>query len=279
MQSEQIKQIIEKASEQLVAALTAGHSEALKEYLKAIARFHRYSLGNVMLIALQKPNASYVAGFHAWQKLGRFVRQGEKGILILAPMARRKRDEGEENGTDISPVLGFRATYVFDLSQTDGRELPHVGTVEGNPHVHLERLGEFTARQSITLEYSEEIAPAHGVSGGGRITLLPGLPPAEEFSTLVHELAHEFLHRGDRRSGTSKRSRETEAEAVAFVVCQAVGLETGSAATDYIQLWNGDAQLLTESLEMVQQTAVRILDGITDEPSSSAECGTNGDSS
>jgi len=228
---------------------------------------------------LQKPNASYVAGFHAWHKLGRFVRKGEKGILILAPIVRRKRDEDEENRTDVSPVQGFRAAYVFDLSQTDGRELPHVGTVGGDPNVHLVRLAEFTTRQGITLDYSVEIAPARGVSEGGRITLLPGESPAEEFSTLVHELAHEFLHRGDRRSGTSKRSRETEAEAVAFVVCHAVGLQTGSAATDYIQLWNGDAQLLTESLGMVQQTAVRILDGIGGEPSSSAEVGTNGDSS
>jgi antirestriction factor ArdC-like protein len=279
MKSEQIKQIIEKASEQLVAALHAGHSEALTEYLKAIARFHRYSLGNVMLITLQKPDASHVAGFHAWQKLGRFVRKGEKGILILAPIVQHKRDEDEEDGTGVFPVLGFRAAFVFDLSQTDGRELPHVGTVGGDPHMHLKRLAEFTARQGITLDYSEEIAPARGISGGGRITLLPGQSPAEEFSTFVHELAHEFLHRGARRSGTSKRSRETEAEAVAFVVCQAVGLETGSAATDYIQLWNGDAQLLTESLGMVQQTAVRILDGIAGEPSSSAKFGTNGDSS
>jgi antirestriction protein ArdC len=277
MKSEQIKQITEKASEQLVAALNAGHSEALTEYLKAIARFHRYSLGNVMLITLQKPNASYVAGFHAWQKLGRFVRKGEKGILILAPIVQHKRDEDDEGRTSGSPVLGFRAAYVFDLSQTDGRELPHVGTVGGDPHVHLERLAEFTARQGIMLDYSEEIAPARGISGGGRITLLPSQSPAEEFATFVHELAHEFLHRGDRRSGTSKRSRETEAEAVAFVVCQAVGLETGSAATDYIQLWNGDAQLLTESLGMVQQTAVRILDGIAGEPSSSTEFGANGD--
>lgn len=275
MKSEQIKQIIERASEQLISALKAGHSEALTEYLKAIARFHRYSPSNVMLIALQKPNASYVAGFHAWHKLGRFVRKGEKGILILAPIVRRKGEGEEKNGTDDSPVAGFRAAYVFDLNQTDGRELPHVGTVRGDPHGHREHLAEFTARQGITLEYSEEIAPARGVSSGGRITLLPGQSPAEEFSTLVHELAHEFLHRGDRRSGTSKRSRETEAEAVAFVVCHAVGLETGSAATDYIQLWNGHAQLLTESLGLVQQTAVRILDGIAGEPSSSAELGTD----
>jgi antirestriction factor ArdC-like protein len=84
MKSEQIKEITDRASEQLVAALNAGHTESLTSYLKAIGRFHRYSLYNVMLIASQKPNASYVAGFRTWNQLGRFVKKGEKGILILA---------------------------------------------------------------------------------------------------------------------------------------------------------------------------------------------------
>jgi len=115
MKSEQIKEITEIATEQLVAALNAGHSEALKGYLKAIGRFHRYSLHNVMLIASQKPNASYVAGFRTWNELGRFVKKGEKGILILAPIVRRKPENEEENREDVSAsIVGFRAAYVFD---------------------------------------------------------------------------------------------------------------------------------------------------------------------
>jgi DNA transposition AAA+ family ATPase len=98
----------------------------------------------------------------------------------------------------------------------------------------------------------------------GQITLLPGQTPAEEFSTLAHEIAHELLHRGDRRVNTTKRVRETEAEATAFVVCHAVGLETGSAASDYIQLWNGDAQLLTETLTHIRSAASQILVALTD---------------
>jgi hypothetical protein len=94
--------------------------------------------------------------------------------------------------------------------------------------------------------------------------LLPGQSPAEEFSTLAHELAHELLHRGDRRGSTSRRIRETEAEATAFVVCHGIGLETGSAACDYIQLWNGDAQLLTESLGHVRQAVSQMLTALTD---------------
>jgi Zn-dependent peptidase ImmA (M78 family) len=90
-----------------------------------------------------------------------------------------------------------------------------------------ERLVKFVESRGIRLDYSEEIAPAKGLSHGGKITLLSGMQPAEEFSTLAHEIGHEMLHRGERRTLTTTEVRETEAEAVAFVVCQAIGLETG----------------------------------------------------
>src|SRR6201998_3766793 len=123
MKSEQIKDITEKATEQLVAALQQGRSEALSSYLKAIGRVHRYSLHNVLLIASQKPNASYVAGFRTWNELGRFVKKGEKGIMVLAPIVRRKTDNEEEHEETPRNIAGFRAAYVFDVSQTDGKEL------------------------------------------------------------------------------------------------------------------------------------------------------------
>jgi hypothetical protein len=160
---------------------------------------------------------------------------------------------------------------VFDITQTDGQPLPEIASVQGDPSDNLARLKTLVAEQSIALEYSEDIAPARGTSAGGKITLLPGQAPAEEFATLVHELAHEVLHRDERRNGTSKRVRETEAEAVSFVVCNAIGLETGTAAQDYIKLYEGDAKLLTESLDRIQQTANRILTAITpDQPASPA---------
>jgi antirestriction protein ArdC len=265
MKSEQIKEITERATEELVATLNAGHSEALTSYLKAIGRFHRYSLHNVILIASQKPDATYVAGFRTWNELGRFVKKGEKGILILAPIVRRKAEKGEDQKESLVSIAGFRAAYVFDVSQTDGKDLPQIGTVHGDPQRYAARLRTFAGTQGIAVEFSAQIAPARGVSSGGKITLLPGQSTAEEFSTLAHELAHELLHRGERRSGTTRRSRETEAEAAAFVVCHGAGLETGSAATDYIQLWNGDAQLLTESLAYIRQAASQMLMALTDE--------------
>ena len=263
MKSEQIKQITNKAIEQLIASLNEARTETLTHYLAAIGRFHRYSLRNVMLIASQKPTATHVAGFHTWHKVGRFVKKGEKGILILAPIVRptsqtMKRTETDESSTPV----GFRAAYVFDISQTDGQELPEIGNVNGDPREYRDRLGKFVTDQGILLEYSQDIAPARGTSAGGKITLLPDQAPAEDFSTLAHEVAHELMHRDERRASTSKRRRETEAEAVAFVVCQAIGLETGSAAQDYIQLYEGDAKLLSESLEYIQQTATRILNAI-----------------
>jgi antirestriction protein ArdC len=152
MKVEQAKQIASNAIEQLRQALEAGHSERLREYLAAMARFPRYSWGNIMLIASQKPNATHVAGFHAWHKLGRFVKKGEKGILILAPIIRKKAENNSGAEPDESSVtVGFRAAYVFDLTQTDGQPLPEIGSVNGDPREYRKRLGTFVADQSITL--------------------------------------------------------------------------------------------------------------------------------
>jgi hypothetical protein len=120
MNSENIKTLTNQAIEQLIAALNEGRTETLTQYLAAIGRFHRYSLRNVMLIASQKPAATHVAGFHAWHKLGRFVKKGEKGIMILAPIVRRKNEIAEQTDTDESSMaVGFRAAYVFDRLSRD----------------------------------------------------------------------------------------------------------------------------------------------------------------
>jgi antirestriction protein ArdC len=280
MKLEDIKNKTKDAVDYLVQSLESGQSDVLTQYLSAMARFHTYSFGNVMLIARQKPDATNVAGIRTWNSLGRFVKRGEKGILILAPMVgkNRQRNEHAEQAEDgkepESRLFGFRAVYVFDITQTEGKDLPTLTEVQGDVTGNRERLFKFVEAQGIELNYSERIAPAKGLSQGGKITLLLGMQPAEEFSTLVHEIAHEMLHRGERRTLTTKQVRETEAEAVAFVVCRAVGLETRTTSADYIQLWHGDANLLRESMEAVQQTATVILGGIAPEPTSnpSADC-------
>jgi hypothetical protein len=131
--------------------------------------------------------------------------------------------------------------------------------VHGDVGENRDRLVSFIDQQGIELVFTENIAPALGVSYGGRIAILPGQSEAEEFSTLVHELAHEMLHKAERRTTTTKVVKETEAESVAFVVGKAVGLKAGTASADYIHLYHGNASLLAESLEVIQQTAAVIL--------------------
>jgi hypothetical protein len=176
-------------------------------------------------------------------------------------------DRKDERKTE-RQLIGFRGVYVFDVSQTEGKELPNLTEVKGDVGDRLEWLKAFVEGNGIKLFYSNRIAPAKGTSSGGTITLLEGMETAEEFSTLAHEIGHEMLHWGERRTLTTKRVRETEAEAVAFVVCRSIGLDTGTASADYIQLYHGDAKLLQESLEAVQHIAAVILGAIT--PANSA---------
>ena len=268
------QQLIKQAVDHLIQQLEAGKSETLTAYLAAMARFHSYSFGNILAIARQRPSATRVAGFYAWKELGRFVKRGEKGIQILAPMVgqRRRKDatEQEQNTnreTKPAPVLiGFRAVYVFDVAQTEGQDLPEFEhNITGDVGEHHDRLIAFLDAQNIALEYNENIAPALGVSYGGKIAILPGQSPAEDLVCLVHETAHELLHKSTRRTITTATVRETEAEAVAFIVGQAVGLEMGKSSSDYIQMYAGNAALLAESLEVVQRTSAVILDAITGE--------------
>jgi antirestriction protein ArdC len=259
------QQLIRDNVQYLIAQLEAGHSEALTAFLDAMAHFHHYSLGNVLLIARQRPGATHVAGMRTWNQLGRRVKRGEKGILILAPMITKHRRQPERNLTpdetaERKPVLrGFRHVYVWDEAQTEGAPLATLGETTGEVGTHLDRLREFVAARGICLEYREDIRPALGISYGGRIALLPGQSKAEEFTALVHETTHEFLHHAERP--TDQTVRETEAEAVAFVVARAVGLNA-STSVSYIQLYHGDAELLIESLQIVQQTASLILSAI-----------------
>ncbi len=265
MKAEQAKKLSSDALERLSRALAEGKSEALTAYLRAVATFHDYSFGNIMLIASQRPDATRVAGFRTWKKLGRFVQKGEKGIVIIAPMVFRSKDNGSADA-EAGPQLRFRAVYVFDVSQTDGEPLPKPTSVAGDPGPFTERLKSFVGERNIELSEAEFLDGADGVSKGGTIVLLTGLSPAKQFSVLVHEVAHELLHRTGERP--SKVVRETEAEAVAFVVNEAIGLQNGTAAADYIQLYEGDSATLATSLDRIQKTASDIISAISDEEGS-----------
>jgi hypothetical protein len=262
------KEAIAANVQALIEQLEQGHSDGLTAYLTAMGRFHNYSFGNILEIARQKPSATRVAGLYAWNQLGRKVKKGERGIRILAPMIGIRRKKDSEAEKDIRTqnqgvLVGFRSAYVFDVSQTEGKELPELSArVTGNVGEYRERLVDFVISQGISLEWKGSIAPALGLSYGGKIAILPGQSAPEEFSTIVHELAHEMLHKAERRTATTKTVRETEAEAIAFVVGKTIGLSTGRASADYIHLYHGNASLLAESLEVIQCTSAMILSAI-----------------
>jgi len=239
-------------------------SAQLNAYLDAMGRFHAYSFNNVMLILSQQPDATRVAGFRMWKSLGRSVKKGEKGIAIFAPMRVKEKQESENADEEDASRVIFRVVHVFDVAQTEGEPLPEPVRVGGDPGEYLDRLCEAVVTSGITLETSFELGAADGVSKGGSIALRPGLSRAEYFSVLVHEWAHELLHQKDGETRPDRVVRETEAEAVAFVVGRSIGLETSSAASDYIRMYSGDKETLLASLGRVQSTACRIIESISE---------------
>lgn len=256
--------IIDDAFDRLAKDLAEGHSEQLTRYLAFSGRFHNYSVANIMLIWSQRPDATRVAGFQAWKKLGRQVRRGEKGIAIVAPMRRSNRRTTSTHATpeqERDERVGFRVAHVFDVAQTDGDPLPEFASAQGDPGPLLDNLRGFASERGIAIDIDPDLGTALGVSRGGRISLRPGLTPAEEFSTLAHELAHELLHQsGGAR--TPRSVRELEAEAVAFAVTTAAGLDNGTASRDYIHLYQGDRNVLIQSLGRIRGVANEIASAV-----------------
>src|SRR2546422_9769130 len=266
--ADNVRKMAEDALNRLAGELEAGKSEALQNYLATMGRFHRYSWGNVLLIGSQRPTATHVAGYHTWQDLGRHVKTGEKGIMIFAPILVKEReksppapipDRTATKQNDAFRLTGFRTAFVFDVEQTEGKPLPQFVKTTGDPREFADKLKAFVAKQGIAIEYDKSITPAQAVSSGGNIRLIPGLQPADEFSVVAHELAHEMLHHKKDETRLPKVFEETQAEAVAYVVSRGVGLETNTAAADYIALYNGDKKTLAESLSVVQETSAKIL--------------------
>jgi len=265
MKREEVSELVERGIRELNEALAAGKSDRLQKYLGVMARFPRYSFNNCILVALQFPEARMVQGFHAWRKLGRTVKKGEKGIGIIAPMIGRKKDDdgGSADDSKEKSIFGFKVVHVFDVSQTEGDALPEFAEVTGDPGDNIVAVEELIRSHGITLTYESIPSGADGVSKKGEIVIDPGLEPAACLTTLVHELSHEVMHFSpERRAETTKTIRETEAEAVAHVVCQALGLDTLEHSADYIQLYNGDADVLAKSMDHIQKTAAKILEGI-----------------
>jgi hypothetical protein len=216
-----------------------------------------------MLVAIQFSEATLVQGFVAWKKVGRTVKKGSKGIGIIAPMSYKAKDKEAPNDDKKNVIRGFKVVHVFDVSQTEGEDLPIFAIATGDPGENVAAIESLIRSQGILLDYEEIPSGADGVSRTGQIVVRPDLPPATTLMVLIHEYAHSCLHQTEHRKETTKTIRETEAEAVAHVVGQALGLQSLQQSVDYIQLYNGDEKVLTDSMEYIQKTAAHILDGIT----------------
>ena len=268
MKTQAIKQMCKKAFDELVKTVEQGKSEQLKAYLKVMGKFSRYSFRNIILIQLQKPDATQVAGFWKWKQMGRSVKKGAKGIAILAPIVyreKRPQEKDEEDDIERDIVRNFKTAYVFDIQDTQGEALPQFSQVKGDPGIYLDRLKSFIESKGIQLQTKPLYGATQGYSAGGLIVIKSDLAKAECMSTLVHELAHSLIHRDLQAKQLDRKIKEIEAEAISYVVCSAIDLELNSAHADYLQLYQGDKEKLLNSLARIQMVAAEILEAITQE--------------
>ena len=250
-----------------VAALVT--SRAWQAYLDTARRFHNYSFTNILLIRAQVPEATRVAGFQAWKALGRTVRRGEHAIWILAPLTRRLAAEEEDDPAEkVRVIMGFRAVSVFDVSQTDGEplaELPCHRLSGDDPTGSYDRLRRFAHGLGYTVE--EDYLP--GEMNGDcnfalrRLRIEVRNDELQQAKSLAHELGHVLLHDG---FPGSRELAELEAESVAYLVCDGLGVDSSSYSFGYVANWagGGDGALagIKASGRRVQSAARQILDGL-----------------
>ena len=284
---DKVAQLHEQITNGVEALVT---SEGWAAMLKAAARFHAYSLNNLMLIAMQAPDATQVAGFNTWKALGRQVRKGEKGIAILAPCAYRAKnsndpstantDATKTNAPEPAPntttpdstgkaprqVRGFRCAYVFDLAQTDGDPLPDVRpqllTGQAPARLWDDLVNQVTAH-GYTVERGHcGIANGYTSPKTSTVRVRDDVDDAQAVKTLAHELAHiECGHIEDLPTYLTCRDRcEIEAESVACVVTAAAGLDASGYTLPYVATWaGGEVATVRAAAETVTKTARTIL--------------------
>lgn len=278
--SEQLKALTDQLEQGVSDIFQSGQYAA---YLTAMSKFHHYSFGNAMLIFMQCPNASHVAGYHDWKrKFGRQVKRGEHGITILAPCPYRRREEVEETAPDGSTAttiqlvqrVGFRTVTVFDVSQTEGKPLPELVHKLTGGVVDYERITEAISHLS---PYPISIEAFPGAAFGccnfaeRRILVQPDMSQVQTIKTMIHEVSHAKLHApiedGDGETPPQRKRRfvrEMEAESVAYVVCQHFGIDTADYSFGYVAGWSHGKNLsqLKASLELIRNTAAELIDGI-----------------
>jgi antirestriction protein ArdC len=252
--------------EEGIARLTT--SDSWRDHLAFQSRFHRYSYGNVLLIAAQDREATQVAGFRSWQRLNRTVRKGEKAIWILAPMVGRR--PGSSSDGDERVIRGFRYVPVFDIAQTHGDDPPLVCTrlEGGDPDGLYPRLVEVARSIDFTIVNHEFTDTTNGdcSSSARRIRIETRNSPAQRVKTLAHELGHALLH----ESVEDRALAELEAESTAYVVCRGLGLDTGGYSFGYVATWAGGGTQAIATIksccDRIQKTATFILRSLEEAP-------------
>lgn len=279
---ERVAELSQRLEEGIRDALT---SDGWKRFLNVQAAFHNYSWGNVLLIAVQRPDATRVAGFQTWKKLGRYVRRGEKGIAILAPIVAKRRVGTEEpqgpdgiaefDGEELHEkrVIGFKIVHVFDVSQTDGDQLP-----EQPMPVELEvesetggwlggRLLDVAQKLGLCVLPGSPGDKAYGSFDAATktIRLRPGLAADQRAKTLCHEIAHAILNHRGTFDVAQYAEQEAAAEGTAYVVCSRFGLPTDGYSFNYVAGWAGKVdgmETVKRVAGAVQRTAAAVIDAI-----------------
>ena len=274
-----IKKITEELEEGVKAIFA---SDRYREYLDCMGKFYNYSFNNTVLIFSQMPTASLVAGYNAWQnKFHRQVRKGERAIKILAPCPHKQiksveREDGSREEKEIR-WTSYRAVNVFDVSQTEGAELPSiVSKLSGGVDTFPDTFNRLCGVSPVPVAY-ENIDHANGYfsTTENRIAIKAGMSEQQTLKTLVHEIAHAMLHGEDgEQKEAGRRTREVQAESVAYIVCSALGLDTADYSFGYIAGWSDGQEIkeLSGSMDVIRKTAKTILEKL--EGKDEAENGT-----
>ena len=287
--AEKLKEITDRLEQGITELFD---SERYREYLRVMSKFHNYSFNNTLLIAMQKPDASLVAGFSAWKNnFGRNVIKGQKGIKIIAPSPYKVKQEMKKIdphtqqpiiGKDGKPVTeekeitipAYKVVTVFDVSQTEGKELPDIAVDEltGDVESYKDFFAALEKTSPVPIAFEKIEGGSHGYYhlADKRIALNEGMSELQTLKTAIHEIAHAKLHDidlnapKDGQPRVDRNTREVEAESVAYTVCQHYGLDTSDYSFGYVAGWSSGRELseLKNSLETIRSAAAEIINSI-----------------
>ncbi|MDV9793067.1 YodL domain-containing protein [Clostridioides difficile] len=288
--AEKLKEITDRLEQGITELF---ESERYREYLRVMSKFHNYSFNNTLLIAMQKPDASLVAGFSAWKNnFGRNVMKGQKGIKIIAPSPYKVKQEMKKIdphtqqpiiGKDGKPVTeekeitipAYKVVSVFDVSQTEGKEFPDIAVDElmGDVERYRDFFAALEKTSPVPIGFEQIPGSSHGYYHleDKRIAIQEGMSELQTLKTAIHEIAHAKLHdidlnapENEQQPRVDRRTREVEAESVAYTVCQHYGLNTSDYSFGYVAGWSSGRELseLKNSLETIRSAAAEIINSI-----------------